>query len=236
MCTVAGVAAAATAFVLIGCVTHPDRHLTREETRSVELGKAEMVRTLVEMTAGELKIRGGAAALMDASFRYDERWKPEIRYQVSGFRGDLTVRQPRMSFNLGSSAGPNDWDLRLNDDVPMDLEIRVGAGKNVLELGSLYLRSLDVHLGAGEINLDLTGKWRKSMNAQIRGGVGKAVIRLPNDVRIEAHARGGIGSIRASGLERSGNTYFLKPAKKSPVLLRLDVEGGIGEIRLEAEE
>lgn len=233
----AAAALTATACVLIiGCMPHTHRHETREENRSIELGKVEMVRTLVEMKAGELKIRGGADGLLDASLRYDERAKPEIRYDASGFRGDLTVRQPHVSFNIGSSDSPNNWDLRLNDDVPMDLEVRVGAGKSVLELGSLYLRSLEVHLGAGEINLDLTGKWRKSMEARIRGGVGKAVVRLPKDVGIEARARGGIGSIRVSGLERSGDLYTNEPAVKSPVTLRLDIEGGIGEIRLEAQD
>lgn len=236
MRTAAAAALTVTACALIGCMPQTHRHAMREENRSIELGKVEMVRALVEMKAGELKIRGGAGDLLEASLRYDERAKPEIRYDTSGFRGDLTVRQPHVSFNIGSSDSPNNWDLRLNDDVPMDLEVRVGAGKSVLELGSLYLRSLEVHLGAGEINLDLTGKWRKSMEARIRGGVGKAVVRLPKDVGIEARARGGIGSIHVSGLERSGDIYTNEPAVKSPVTLHLDIEGGVGEIRLEAQE
>jgi len=219
--------------VLLGCVSLPEGE-PRTETKSIGRGEAEMVRAEIEMKAGELKIRGGAAQLLDATFHYDDHWQPEVRYDLTGFRGNLVVRQPKVTRNIGRVGDfRHEWDLRLNNDVPLDLNVTVGAGKSVLELGALYLRGLEIHLGVGELELDLTGKWRKDLEARIRGGVGQATVRLPRDVGVRAHVRGGIGEIKAAGFHRSGDTYTNDAFEHSPVTLRLDIQGGIGEIRLE---
>ena len=60
-------ATAALALFSTGCVVVGNNSGTAErESRSVELNGARSVQVNVEMGAGELKIRGGAAPLMDA--------------------------------------------------------------------------------------------------------------------------------------------------------------------------
>ena len=46
------------------------------------------------------------------------------------------------------------------------------------------------------------------------------------------HATGGIGSINANGLKREGDEYTNDLYGKSPVSLRLDISGGVGNIEL----
>jgi len=219
--------------LLAGCVSPPLPE-THEETRTVALGKAEMVRTSIDMKAGELKIRGGAAPLLDGLFRYQgDVAKPEIRYDESSFRGKLAIRQGGATFTIGPGGEAHHlWDLRLNDNVPMDLEVSLGAGQSTLDLRDLYLRGLDVHVGAGQVDLNLVGKWRRGFDADIRGGVGQVNVRLPRDAAVEAVAQGGIGDIRAPGFRRSGNRYTHEPREKSAVTIRLDIRGGIGQIQL----
>jgi hypothetical protein len=219
--------------LLAGCGAPPVVRQS-EETRKVELGKAEMVRATIEMKAGELKIQGGAAQLLDGYFRYQgDVAKPEIRYDESSFRGKLTVRQGGATFTLGPGGETHHmWDLRMNNDVPLDLDVQLGAGQSTLDVRDMYLRGLDVHVGAGQVELNLAGKWRRSFDANIRGGVGQVNIRLPRDVAVEAVAQGGIGSVSAPGFRHSGNHYTYEPAGGSAVTIRLDVRGGIGEIRL----
>jgi hypothetical protein len=66
-----------------------------------------------------------------------------------------------------------EWDLRLNDDVPMELHVDVGAGRADLKLGSLSLTRLDVAGGAGALTVDLTGAgqvraWTTTKNPALR--------------------------------------------------------------------
>ena len=146
-------------FALTGCVidldsrTGPEQH----ETQSVDLDKAEMVRVEIKLGAGELEVDGGASKLMDADFTYNvPSWKPAVKYTSSGFRGTLRIEQPGNSH--GGSHVKYDWNVRLNDKVPMDISAEFGAGKARMNLGSLDLRSVHVEMGVGEVQLDLRGR------------------------------------------------------------------------------
>jgi hypothetical protein len=202
------------------------------QVESVERQGAESVRIQIEMGAGQLKIAGGANKLLEADFRYSEaEGKPKIAYDVSGKQGRLTISQSGTGIHLGRTH--NDWNMRLANDMPMELKIEMGAGQGDLRLGGLLLTKLDVEMGAGQATVDLTGDWKKDLDAKIEGGVGTATIRLPKNVGVRVHAAGGIGSISVRGLGREGDAYVNHAYGKSPVTLRLNIEGGVGTINLE---
>ncbi|MFB3921861.1 MAG: toast rack family protein [Terriglobia bacterium] len=206
---------------------------SQTESRSVKLGGAQSVQVAVKMGAGDLKLGGGAADLLDADFTYSSpRLKPEVDYNVQGAQGKLEIRQPE------GSGGPHrggqyTWDLHLNDKVPLELRVDLGAGKSDLSLGSLSITKLDVNMGVGETIVDLTGDWKNDIHARIHGGVGQATVKLPRDVGVRVQARGGIGEIRAGDLRKDGDIYTNDAYGKSSVTLDVEVEGGIGQINLE---
>ena len=208
----------------------PDRH----ETRTIPLDTSETARVDLRMGAGELRVNGGAQGLMDAAFRYNvSAWKPDVRYRSFAGRADLTVRQPEGGRHFGNA--DYDWDLRLNDEIPMDLLIHFGAGAARLNLGSLNLRSIQVDMGVGEINLDLRGTPRRDYEVRIRGGVGEATVRLPEDAGIYAVAQGGIGDIKVRGLRQEGRHWVNDLYGSAKTQIHLDVRGGVGAINLLAE-
>jgi hypothetical protein len=209
---------------------------TQTEMRSVKLGEAKSVRVHLKIGAGELKVTGGAPDLMDADFTYNvPSWKPEIDYNVSAGQGDLTVQQPP---GVRGHTGHTHytWDMHFSNSVPINLSAEMGAGKSEFTLGTLSLRDFDLHLGAGETVVDLTGKWKNDVEARIRGGVGQATIKLPRDVGVQVHAKGGIGQINAEGLSKQGDTYINDAYGKSDVTVRVDVQGGVGQINLQVSE
>jgi len=201
------------------------------DVEAIDRQGSEPVRVHIQMPAGELKLSGGANKLMEADFNYDEaEGKPEASYRVSGGTGELDVSQPGKKFHFGPAH--NDWNIRLANDVPMQLKVDMGAGQSDLKVGGLSLTRLDISMGAGQFTADLTGDWKKDLDAEIHGGVGHAIILLPEDVGVRVHATGGIGSISSGGLKRDGDEYVNDMYGKSPVTLRLDVSGGVGNIDL----
>jgi N-terminal domain of toast_rack, DUF2154/LiaF transmembrane domain len=201
------------------------------QTKSVDLQHATSVRASVDMSAGDLNISGGAAKLLDASFDYSEAdGKPEVSYDESGQDGHLTIsendRRPHFARD------EQRWQLRMNNDAVHDLKIQMGAGQGTLNLSGIHLKRLDVEIGAGEIIADLTGDWNQDVDVQVQGGVGNARIRLPKNVGVRVRAQGGIGSISVDGLRHDGEYYVNDAYGKSPVTMKVDVQGGIGEIRL----
>lgn len=221
---------------LAGCViTTTPTGETRRESRSIDLDKSEMVRVDLKMGAGELKVSGGALKLMEADFTYNvPSWKPDVRYSSGGFRGNLTVEQPgKSSSTLGNAT--YSWDIRLSDDVPLDVGVKFGAGEARMDIGSLALRSLEVNMGVGELKLDLRGRPKRDYSVNIHGGVGSATVRLPKDVGILADAAGGIGGISVSGLRKEGGRWVSEDYQHAKVTIRLSIRGGVGEIKLVAD-
>jgi hypothetical protein len=225
------VAAVGATLVLIGCsVEFPEHGPARTETQSIEMDKSELADVELKMGVGELRVRGGSDKLMEGHFTYNiPSWKPEVHYDKSAFRSRVSIEQP-----AGHSGGGHtkyEWDLRFNDDKPLDLRADFGVGEATLDLGSLYLRSLEIHMGVGEVRLDLRGTPRKDYDVTIRGGVGHAMVYLPSEAGIRADAKGGIGGISVSGLHKDDDGRYVNDAYgHAKTSIRLDIRGGVARL------
>jgi predicted membrane protein len=167
---------------------------------------------------------------MEAEFTYNRpAMRPNVHYDASGFRGHLLVEEPSGVHHVNSNYR---WDLRFNDDKPLDLIVHFGAGEGRLDVGELRLRSLEIHMGVGELRVDLRGMPKNDYDVSIHGGVGEATIYLPQGVGVEAEAHGGIGGINARGLEKRDDRYVNDTYGHAKINVRLDVHGGIGAINL----
>lgn len=221
---------------MIACI--PSEEATREmksETHKVELGRAERVKARIDFPAGEFELHGGAAKLLEGQYRFDsEAMRPVVEYQADGPVGELKITSPK-KVNVGATRAR--WETRLNDQVPIDLELHIGAGKVEAVAGTLNLRSLNVHFGAGELTLDLRGKPQNNYNVEVHGGVGVGHIYLPGGVGVEAEVHGGIGDISVDGeLRKEGKSYYNALWGKSANQVRIRVHGGVGTIKLIAAD
>jgi hypothetical protein len=203
-----------------------------EDSQTIELGRAESAEVKLDIGVGELRIQGGARELMEAYFSYNiEHWKPEVDYRIVRDQGVLTVRQGESrGMTLGRKR--NRWDISLNDDVPLDLNIDFGVGEGKLDLTGLTLKSLDIDMGIGEMVLDLSGDRKHSFDVILDGGIGSATIYLPEHIGIRARIDGGIGSIDAKGFKKRGEIYTNDAFGKTDVSIDIDVDAGIGSIEL----
>lgn len=249
-------------FATIGCgLTRPTFRVGNLKTasHSIELGDADSVNVEVFMAAGELKVSGGASELLEADFTYNvDELEPEVEYSA----GTLIVSTPDIEAGVGSWWDLDDyryeWDLRLNDDVPMEMKVKLGAGTADLELGSLSLTRLSVETGAGEVRVnlsdsssltrldvdagvgqatvDLTGTWQNDLDANISSGVGELTLRLPHSACVRVDVEGGLGIVNTHGLTMDGNDYVNDACGESEVTLRIDISAGVGATNLEVDE
>jgi N-terminal domain of toast_rack, DUF2154 len=205
----------------------------QRESQAVDLKNAQSARAQLKMGAGELNLTGGADQLMEGEFSYNvSDWKPKVSYDVSDKKGELVVKQ-RSAEGAGLSGDArNEWDISLNDEVPTDLVVQMGAGESDLDLDSLALTGLNLQMGAGKTTVDLTGDYAQNFDASIQGGVGEATVLLPSEVGVKAKAEGGLGKIDAQGLQTVGDSYVNDAYGESDITLSVDVQGGVGQINL----
>jgi N-terminal domain of toast_rack, DUF2154 len=201
---------------------------------SIDAKGAKSVRMSVKMPAGDLAMSGGAESLLNADFSFGSSWgAPKIEYSVNNGAGDLRIEQDGGGTLVTNS--DNTWNLKVNDSIPLDLEVDVGAGRGVFRFAKVDLTRLELNIGAGQADVDLSGERAKDLEAEIQGGVGEATIRLPKDVGVVAVVHGGLGSIDTHGLKEEDGQYVNEAYGKSPTTIHLSVNGGIGSIKLQQQ-
>jgi len=225
------------------------------ENQTVEYSGLNTISADIEMGFGELNISGGAENLLEAKFSYNvTEMKPEL-----DFEGDrIDVHSPQVDIGFDSFLDMDDfqnvWDLSFSDEIAIDLEIDLGAGRAQLDLGSLKvnelhlgagagevevdlsnsttLSELSIDAGVGEITLDLHGDWPQGLRADVQAGVGEITIWLPSEVGVRVDVQGGLTDIDTRGLDRSGRSYFNSAWGESDVEIRITINAGVGEINL----
>jgi len=227
-------AVVATAMFVSGCGLAVDSGPLVHDTKVIELDRSEMTRVDLKIGAGALRVEGGSPKLMEADFHHNANSPtPSVEYHVSDAIGELNVFQDPGTRTFGNKR--NDWTVKLNDTIPVEVAVHVGAGEGRIKLGSLNLRKVELHLGVGEVQVDLRGAPTQSYDATIHGGIGEATVYLPSTVAISATARHGIGDVEVRGLEKRDGLWINPGHESAPVTIRLDVTSGIGSIRLIAE-
>jgi hypothetical protein len=224
------------ALLLAACTQRARVGELQTESQSVDLGDARSVRVEITIGAGNLELTGGAEKLLEADFTYNvARLKPEVEYT----NDTLVIRHPEvrgLPALQGITDYRNEWNLRLNDDLPMDLSVDMGAGSSDLQLAGLPLTGLDVSLGAGESTIDLSGDWARDLDVTIDAGAADITVRLPSEVGARVAVEAGPTTIEATGLTKDGNIYTNAAYGVSEVTLQVNLEAGIGRINLEVDE
>lgn len=216
-------------FCLAGCVQVGD---ITEETRSIDFENQDTAEIELNIGAGEIRVQGGTEKLFEGIFTYNvEKWKPLMEYRERGSRGILTVSQGKTS-GIPAGKGKNEWDVYLNENVPLDLVLDFGAGEGNLDLRGLNLRTLEIDMGVGDLTVDLAGTYRSDLDVVIDGGVGSATVYIPREVGVRIAADKGIGSIDARGLKKRGEYYINEVYGSSEFTIEIEIETGIGSIEL----
>jgi hypothetical protein len=207
------------------------RSNVKHESQHIDLQGANAIDASIQSPAGQLTVEGGASRALEADFSFAESYgAPVVDYRVASGIGQMNVTQDHDEPHFGVSH--NDWNLRFNDSIPLELKVEMGAGEGRLHLRDVPVTRLRLNMGAGRVLVDLTGDRKRDVDADIQGGVGEATIRVPKNVGVVAHASGGIGGIMASGFKKQDDEYTNDAYGKAPVTIRLKVQGGVGSIRL----
>ena len=126
--------------------TGPTQTLDINETLPAVSGVTELT---IEMAAGKLNIEPASDKKLSGRVDYNvSDWMPTI----SSDSNSLTLSQLHgKSFsNFTGNDVINDWDLKIGNEVPLDLTVNAGAYKGRLDLSGLMLRRLEINDGASE--------------------------------------------------------------------------------------
>lgn len=121
------------------------------------------------------------------------------------------------------------WDLELNRDIPLDLQIGTGVGRSNIDLTQINLRSLDINGGVGQATIKLAQRGRYGV--EIDGGVGEIILSLPPGLAARVTVDGGLGGVSVDGdFTRRGDEYTSPNFEAAANRTEITVDGGIGRV------
>jgi hypothetical protein len=125
--------------------------------RSVQAQGAKTLVAALEMRNGRLRVSGGAGDIFEGSFTSNvTRWEPDIDYGLNGSEGDLQVIQGESGFPRFWDTR-NEWELRFNDSIPLDLTTSLSSASASFHMNTLPVISLQVDSSSGDVDADLSG-------------------------------------------------------------------------------
>lgn len=135
---------------------------------------------------------------------------------------------------VGVSGSESAWNLRLNGEIPTQLELNTGAGEAELDLQRLRLTGLQVDLGVGAATITLP---RAGLfNGKINGGIGNLVIRVPDSLAVALEVDTGIGrvSVDEGFVQIGDNRYRTAAAQREGEKATVNISSGIGQVVIES--
>ena len=166
----------------------------REE---IPLSGAESATVEVLFAAGELEVEAGdSEQLFSGHFRYNvEQWEPKVTHED----GVLTIEQGGIKEEWGVPTGNtrNEWELELSPEIPLQMNLNIGAGSGELDLTGLQLTDLDLKMGAGnfDVRFDKPNEVRMSNFSLDTGAAKLEVWGIGNADPERVRVQGGVGNI-----------------------------------------
>ena len=233
------------ALIVIGGTIAGVTYLAWQAPEQIAPGAAEMrhiEKDLEGVTSASVRLSFGAGNLRVGALNtnhimvgdflaVDGQTQAQVSYSRVGARGDLRVDLPQSKvWPLLNSWRSNEWDVKLNSAIPLDLRIDAGASTNDLDLSDLKLSQLRVSAGVSTNTLRLprTGRYA----ARISGGLATTTIFIPEGVAARIRVEGGLSTIVVDEVrfQRSGDEYVSPNYDSATDRVDLTIQGGLATV------
>ncbi len=224
----------------------PEVNIPRLKVGPMEEYVEEVPRDGVEEARVEIRLGSGEISL--AAGDPDPLFSGRFRTNVAEWAPEVAWRDGLLSIEQGDARGvpepgaENEWDLRFSPEVPLDLELQIGATDGELDFTGLAVTELALEVGASDLvvrfdapnpapmddlmiragaaNLRVEGIGNASPErGRVEGGVGNMILDFSGQWREPARIKvaAGAGSLTLRFPEDVG--------------VRVEVEGGLSNIR-----
>ncbi|MBI4647120.1 MAG: hypothetical protein HY738_11155 [Bacteroidia bacterium] len=225
-----------------------------EEMQRIPDADINLLEVEIHLATGNLRINDIKGEISRAQFSYNvPALKPTVNFIEAAKVGKLIIKQPLVEDIQMITKKFNSWIIGICDSIPVNMQIKAGAGKNRLELGKLMIDSIEVDLGAGSTVINLTdnvtlrklflnigigkaevnlnGNFENDVEVVINGGIGSFSLQLPDDIGVIMNIKKGIGNITINGFNKDNNKNYINNLYgKTDNTISVDITTGIGKI------
>ena len=200
-----------------------------------EMGQVESSSIQLANSAGTIELSSGASAdtLIEGSAQtYNDR-APSAPYEITDKVGKYSLTTG--DFNivpLIPGFNQPEWNLKVTDDIPLNLEITTGAGKQNLDLTGMDIDNLEASVALGELTVTLPED--DTFEGTLSNPVGSLTINIPRGTLAEFSLDTAITGKRYPSEFTGGDNILYSPgADSSNARIRLQIEQPIGSLTIQ---
>lgn len=203
----------------------------------IALGDTSRADVDLDMGAGRLHLRGAAepGEVISGTIGLS---RGQRLVADGAERGDIArarIAAEGRWFRLGvNPTSVEPWNLRLTDEVPVQLRVSTGLGETRLDLSGLTVEEARVDVGIGRTKVALPDRGRPRV--RVDGGIGETIVRIPAGIPARIAVTTGIGAATVDDdFVRAGEVYTSPGWEDATNRLDVVVDSGIGTVRVERE-
>jgi hypothetical protein len=217
----------------------PKELAVAQEDVALPLEGATEARICISHGAGRLQIRGGAGSDQLATGRCAGGVVYEVRREGSLADVNMRVEGKGLLATLLPWKRPGtcgaEWNLALNEAIPLKLKIDGGASDNRLDLSSLRVEELLLVTGASATKLTLPAAAGEA-RAEVTCGMGQVEIQIPSGVAARIYVQSSMAetTVDLSRFPGVDSGLYESPdyeTATNKVELRLEASLGLLDIR-----
>jgi hypothetical protein len=197
--------------------------------REIDRTKEKALTAIIDVSFGNINLQRGAKnkiVVLDYEDDSEDSDRLKVSYDIRGEEGVLRIRLKKSTRVWGDDGSDDDHrrklTVRLSDQMPISLDVELGAGRGDIDLSNLQVRDLKISTGASSVDVrcdkpnEITAE-----NIGIESGVSKfTATNLCNTNFRKFTFSGGVGSYR---LDFGGDLHHDASAK---------IEVGLGSVNV----
>lgn len=183
---------------------------------------------------GAMKNETNRDALVQGTVQMSNIGAFQQEYNLVGNTGYLNLRREGgASFSFSLSGSDWVWNLAFNPQIPLELQLSLGAGSIDLDLSGLLVTDLNVQMGVGRTVVILPER-DGPLTVNIQGAIGEMVIYIPAQKAVRLNSNTGLAAISVpDGYTQDGSVYTYNGAGPgSDDRVELNVDQAIGRISI----
>ena len=130
--------------------------------------------------------------------------------------------------NWGWSGGAARWRIGLTAEVPLELELEVGAAKTRVDLSETRLRRLRIGTGASDTRIRLPREAGETF-VRAEGGAASITFEVPSGVAARVRSRMTLGSTHVDArFPRTADGWESPDWGSATNRVEIEIQGGVG--------
>jgi hypothetical protein len=195
--------------------------------------QAERLDVRLRFDAGELHVAalGAADLALEGAAHNGPGETVRQDYTVADAVGRLTLAQsthPLIAPFLAARHASARWEVGLNADLPLTLDVRTGAATTTLDLSGLNLDALTLRAGVGQTDVTFPAR---AARAAVTTGVGDTTLTLPAGMPARITVQSGLANVSVPArFSRADRVYTTPGFDPDGEFLELEVNAGLGRV------